>query len=287
MKQLIINADDFGLSSGVNKAVIKAWQDGILTSASLMAAGSAFDEAVALARENPGLQVGLHLTLVHGCSVLPYSEIPGLVNADGNFTDNPVLAGMRYFFLKGLRAQLYREIEAQIVKVRNAGVSLSHVDGHLNIHMQPMVFAILCELMPKHGITSFRLTRERLPCNLAVDSERKIGKAIDAFIFACLADHCRPLLDRLGISYAMEVKGLLSSGRMTAGYLLDALDSLQEGVSEIYFHPGCLPCAEITRRMPDYRHEEELAALVSSQVREKLGEMGITLRNYRGEMKTI
>lgn len=285
MKQLIINADDFGLSSGVNRAVIKAWQDGILTSASLMAGGAAFDESVSLAKENPGLQVGLHLTLVHGKAVLPHSEIPGLVDADGNFTDNPVLAGMRYFFLKGLRNQLYREIEAQIVKVRDAGIPLSHVDGHLNIHMQPVVFAILCELMPKHGITSFRLTRERLADNLAIGRERKIGKAVDAFIFARLADHCQPRLDRSGISYAVEVKGLLSSGRMTEAYLRDALGSLQEGVSEIYFHPGCLPCAEIRRRMPDYRHEEELVALVSPQVREKLVEMGITLRNYRGEIK--
>lgn len=285
MKQLIINADDFGLSSGVNRAVIKAWQEGILTSASLMPGGSAFDEAVAMARENPGLQVGLHLTLVHGRSVLPHSEIPGLVNADGNFTDNPVLAGMRYFFLKKLRTQLYREIEAQIVRVREAGIALSHLDGHLNIHMQPVVFDILYELMPKYGITSFRLTRERLDCNLAVDKERRIGKAVDAFIFARLAGHCRPRLDRLGISYAVEVKGLLSSGRMTEAYLLDALNSLQEGVSEIYFHPGCMPCAEITRRMPDYHHEEELAALVSPRVKERLRGMGVELRNYRGDLK--
>lgn len=285
MKELIINADDFGLSSGVNRAVIQAWREGVLTSASLMAGGAAFDEAVELAKENPGLQVGLHLTLVHGRAVLPPSEIPGLVDGDGNFTDNPVLAGMRYFFLKNLRPQLKREIEAQILRVKDAGIELSHVDGHLNIHMQPVVFAILCELMPRHGITSFRLTRERLADNLAISQERKLGKALDAFIFGRLAAHCRPRLDRLGISYASEVKGLLSSGRMTEAYLISALETVQEGVSEIYFHPGCLPCPEITRRMPDYRHEEELVALVSPMVKEKLVEMGVVLRNYRGDVK--
>lgn len=285
MKELIVNADDFGLSSGANRAIIQAWREGILTAASLMAGGGAFDEAVSLARENPGLQVGLHLTLVQGRSVLPPAEIPGLVDEEGNFTDNPVAAGMRYFFLKELRPQLHREIEAQIMRVKGSGIPLSHVDGHLNIHMQPVVFDILLELMPRHGIRSFRLTRERLLPNLAIDRGRAAGKALDAFIFARLAAHCRPRLDRLGISYASEVKGLLNSGRMTEAYLLKALENLGEGVTEVYFHPGCHPDAELRRRMPDYRHEEELAALTSPRVKEKLTAMGVVLRNYRGEMK--
>ena len=287
MTSVIINADDFGLSSGVNRAVIKGWQEGILTSASLMAAGDAFDEAVALARQNPGLQVGLHLTLVQGRAVLPPPEIPGLVDQSGNFTDNPVAAGMRYFFLKGLRSQLCREIEAQLGKVRDAGIDLSHVDGHLNIQMQPVVFDILMEMAPRYGITSFRLTRERLTPALLADSERIMGKRIDAFIFDRLAQRNSPHLDRRGIAYPGEVKGLLNSGRMTEGYLLGLLDDLQPGTTEIYFHPGCLPCSEITRRMPDYRHEEELAALTSPGVVRKLKDLGIRLRNYRGEEKTV
>lgn len=286
MKELIINADDFGLSHGANKAIIKAWQEGVLTSASLMVGGKAFDEAVELAKANPGLQAGLHLTLVHGCSVLPPSEIPGLVDSEGNFTDNPVLAGMRYFFLKELKKQLQMEIEAQIVRVKDAGIPLSHIDGHLNIHMQPAVFAILMELAPRYGIRSFRLTRESLSDNLAVDRERKLGKALDAFIFSRLAAHCGPRLDKLGVFHAQEVKGLLNSGRMTEGYLLRALERVREGVTEIYLHPGCLPCEEITRRMPDYSHEAELAALTSPKVKEKLAKLGIVLRNYRGERKT-
>ncbi|HEY4745903.1 MAG TPA: ChbG/HpnK family deacetylase, partial [Desulfuromonadaceae bacterium] len=106
MKQLIITSDDFGLSPGVNAAVERAWRNGILTCASIMPGGAAFDEAVEIARRNPGLQVGLHLTLVQGRSVLPPAEIPGLVDGNGNFTDNPVAAGMRYFFDKGLYKQL-------------------------------------------------------------------------------------------------------------------------------------------------------------------------------------
>ena len=287
MAEIIVNADDFGLSSGVNRGIVRAWKEGILTSASLMPAGGAFEEAVELARENPGLQVGLHLTLVQGRGVLPPHEIPGLVDGDGNFTDNPVAAGMRYFFLKTLRPQLKKEIEAQILRVRRTGLPLTHLDGHLNIHMQPVVFDILAELMPKHGIKTFRLTREDLAANLAFDRSRQTGKQVDAFIFSRLARRCRPVLERLVIASAGEVRGLLNSGRMTEWYLLDTLRRLKKPLTEIYFHPGCLPCDEIRRWMPDYRHEEELAALVSDRVKELLVADGITLRNYRGEIKRI
>jgi hopanoid biosynthesis associated protein HpnK len=287
VKNLIINADDFGLSHGVNRAVVTAWQEGILTTASLMAGGGAFEEAVELAKQNPGLQVGLHLTLVQGRAVLPHSEIPGLVDQSGTFTDNPVAAGMRYFFLKGLRNQIRCEIEAQIRKIHDAGIDLSHVDGHLNIQMQPVVFDILMELAPRYGITSFRLTRERLTPALLGDGERTTGKRVDAFIFDRLAQRSRAHLDRRGINYADEVKGLLNSGRMTEEYLLGVLGNLQHETTEIYFHPGCLPCAEISRRMPDYRHEEELAALTSPRVFRKLKELDIRLKNYRGEEKTV
>jgi len=287
MKELIINADDFGLSSGANRGIISAWREGILTSASLMVGGNAFAEAVALAGENPGLQVGLHLTLVQGRAVLDHDGEPSITDSHGNFTDEPVLAGMRYFFLKPLRRQLYREIEGQIVKFRDTGIPLSHIDGHLNIHMHPVVFDILLELMPRHGIRSFRLSRERLGVDLRLAPRRYLGKAADAFIFSRLASRCRSGLDRLGIAYGVEVKGLLNSGRMTEDYLLKALDILREGMTEIYFHPGCHPDDELRGRMPDYCHEEELAALTSSLVKEKVKGLGLILLNYRGEKKEI
>jgi chitin disaccharide deacetylase len=285
MKELIINADDFGLSSGTNRGIIKAWQQGILTSTSLMVGGGAFKEAVELSRENPGLQVGLHLTLVQGRGVLERQGFPALVDESRDFGNDPVLAGMRYYFLKPLKKRLYFEIEAQIAKCLEAGINLSHLDGHLNIHMHPVVFDVLCELMPKYGIQSFRLSRESLGANLAVDRQRVFGKCADAFIFTALAKRCRSRLDRLGIRYAGEVKGLLNSGRMTEDYLLQALDSVGEGLTEIYFHPGCRPCAELDRWMPEYRHDEELAALISPKVAGKMARLGVKLRNYRGEEK--
>lgn len=285
MKRLIITSDDFGLSSGVNRAVEQGWRDGLLTCASLMPGGTGFAEAVRIAKRNPGLQVGLHLTLVQGKAVLPPEEIPGLVDAKGNFSDNPVAAGFRYFIDRGLYCQLKREIEAQIVRVREAGIALSHIDGHLNIHLHPTVFRILLELMPRYGISTYRLAQERLSENLRFDQERRFGKTVETFIFGRLTGHARPELDRLGIGYAEEVKGVLNSGRMTEEYILNTLDGLRDGMTEIYFHPGVLPDAEISRRMPEYRHQEELAAITSPKVRERLQALGIQVQNYRGEVK--
>lgn len=285
MKHLIITSDDFGLSSGVNRAVEQAWQNGILTCASIMPGGRAFDEAVEVARRNPGLQVGLHLTLVHGRSVLSPDDIPDLVDCQGNFSDNPVSSGMRYYFDKRLRSQLRREIEAQILRARNTGIPLSHIDGHLNIHLHPTVFSILTDLMPRYGIASMRLSQERLLHNLRFNRERLFGKLIERIIFGTLANHARSSLDRMGIRYAAEVKGVLNSGRMTEPYILNILDGLKEGLTEIYFHPGCLPDEEISRRMPDYRHPEELACIISPAVRQKLKDLRIQIENYRGDTK--
>jgi hopanoid biosynthesis associated protein HpnK len=161
-RRLIVNADDFGLSSSVNEAIIRAHRDGILTTASLMVNEPGFGEAVKLARENPGLGVGLHLTLLAGHSALPPEKIPGLVNARGEFGNSPVGAGMDYFFKRGLRGQLRAEIHAQFEKFHATGPPLDHVNGHLHLHLHPAIFKILMEDSEKLRIRHLRLTRDCL-----------------------------------------------------------------------------------------------------------------------------
>src|SRR3989338_5176943 len=105
-RSLIVTGDDFGLSSGTNHAIIKAHREGILTSASLMATGRAFEEAVELARANPGLSVGLHIVLLQGRSVLSHEKIPHLVDSVGNFPNNSFMTGVKYFFGKEAQQEL-------------------------------------------------------------------------------------------------------------------------------------------------------------------------------------
>src|SRR5256885_1023189 len=118
IRRLIVNADDFGRSPSINEAVIRAHQEGILTTASLMVNEPAFEEAVKLAKATPRLGVGLHLTLLCGHSALASEKIPGLVNGQREFTDSPATAGFRYFFRRELREQLHSEIHAQFRKFR-------------------------------------------------------------------------------------------------------------------------------------------------------------------------
>ena len=142
-RRLIVNADDFGRSHSINQAVVRAHREGILTSASLMVNETASEEAAALARENPQLGVGLHLTLVCGSSASLPAEIPGLADPQGRFSDNPFSAGLRYFLRPSLRSQLAAEIAAQFAKFAALGLPLDHVNGHLHLHMHPAVLGIL------------------------------------------------------------------------------------------------------------------------------------------------
>src|SRR5437764_14715271 len=131
VRRLIVNADDFGRSHAINQAVVRAHREGILTTASLMVNGEAALEAIDLARQNPRLGVGLHLTLVCGRSALSAKEIPGLLRATNSFTDSPVGACLRYYFQPSLQSQLRAEMAAQFRKFADTGLILDHVNGHL------------------------------------------------------------------------------------------------------------------------------------------------------------
>src|SRR5947209_543733 len=171
-RRLIVNADDFGRSKSINAAVIRAHREGILTTASLMVNETAFNEAEQLAKENPRLGIGLHLTLLCGHAALPKERIPGLVDEQGEFTSSPVVAGMRYFFRRSLKEQLRAEIHAQFAKFRETGLTLDHVNGHLHMHLHPTIFRILIEDAEDLGIKRVRLTSDLFWLNMRLDSAR-------------------------------------------------------------------------------------------------------------------
>jgi hopanoid biosynthesis associated protein HpnK len=158
-RRLIVSADDFGMSAGANAGIIRAHRNGILGDASLMVNGQAFADAVELARDHPRLSIGLHLMLVQGRAAAPAADIPLLAGPDGLFGNLPVVAGMRYFFTPGVRAQLRREIDAQLDNFRATRLPLSHVDGHLTIHMHRWC-SISCSTRARYGIRAVRLPRE-------------------------------------------------------------------------------------------------------------------------------
>ena len=268
-RRLIVNADDFGLSGSVNAAVIRAHREGILTSASLMVNEPGFDEAVRLAKENPRLGVGLHLTLLMGHSALPPEKIPGLVNVRGEFSNNPVGVGMGYFFKGGLREQLRAEIHAQFEKFRATGLVLDHVNGHLHLHLHPVVFKILMEDSEKLGIRQMRLTRDCLSRSRRMAGGRLFYRVSHAAIYEWLSNRARGPLRQRGIRHAQITFGLLQDSHVDEDYILKLLPELPAGDSELYSHPS----------LDKFKHEFD--ALISPRVKEQVEKLGIRLIRYQ------
>ena len=268
-RRLIVNADDFGLSSSVNEAVIRAHREGILTTASLMVNEPGFEEAVKLAKENPRLGVGLHLTLLMGHAAMPPEKIPGLVNARGEFSDSPVGAGMGYFFKRGLRGQLRAEIHAQFGRFHATGLPLDHVNGHLHLHLHPVIFKILMDDAEPLRIRHLRLTRDCLARGRRMSRGHLFYKVSHAAIFEFLSSRARKRLAARQIRHAQTTFGLLQDSRVDEEYVLKLLSELPDGDSELYSHPS----------LGKFKHE--FNALVSPRVREQIEKLGIELIRYQ------
>jgi chitin disaccharide deacetylase len=268
-RRLIVNADDFGRSSAINQAVIRAHREGILTTASLMVNEPACAEAVALARENPRLGVGLHLTFLCGRAALPALQIPGLVNAQGDFTNNPAGAGFRYFFDRRLRQQLRAEILAQFQRFAATGLPLDHVNGHLHLHLHPVVFRLLMESQDQLGFKHLRLTFDPFWLNLRLASGHFAYRALHAVIFHSLCARARPVLARRGIRHTRAVFGLLQNARVDENYITRLLPNLPPGDSELYSHPS----------LDEFKPEYD--ALVSPRVRAQVNALGLKLIRYQ------
>jgi hopanoid biosynthesis associated protein HpnK len=269
VRRLIVNADDFGLSTSVNTAVIRAHREGILTTASLMVNEPGLDEAVALAKQNPKLGVGLHLSLLCGRAALSPEKIPGLVNPRGEFSENPVATGFRYFFQRGLQQQLRAEIHAQFEKFRATGLPLDHVNGHLHLHLHPTVFRILMDDAEKLGIRRLRLTQEPFWMDVPLASGRRLYRSTHAAIYFCLSWRAQSALRRKNIRHTQRVFGLLQNAHMNEDYLLKLLSVLPAGDSELYSHPS----------LDEFKHEFD--ALVSPRVKELVKKLGIELIRYQ------
>ena len=269
LRRLIVNADDFGRSPGINAAVIRAHREGILTTASLMVNEAACAEAVALARENPRLGVGLHLTLLCGHSALPPEKIPGLVDARRRFRDNPVAAGFRYFFGRSLREQLRAELAAQFEKFHATGLPLDHVNGHLHLHLHPAVFALLMEHAQDWGVTRLRLTRDPFWFNTRLVPGRWFYRAGHAIIYNALSRRARGALQRRGIKHTGVVFGLLQNARVDEDYVRRLLPVLPSGDAELYAHPS----------LDEFRNEFD--ALVSPRVKALVAAQDIRLIRYQ------
>ena len=280
-RYLIVNGDDFGLSAQVNTGILHAHRQGILTNTSLMVTAPAWEEAVELARSTPSLGVGLHMTLVQGRAVLSKQHLRTIIDSEGNFAHNPTRAGLQYYFSRWAREEIRVECRAQLERFLETGLPLSHIDGHLNIHMHPVVMDALLALAQEYSIPpAIRLTREDLTTSLALDPRHALRKRWESVVFTSFARSVEKKLRRAFIPYPDRLFGLHQSGAVDESYLLGLFPRLQAGVTELYCHPARLPCPEVERWTPTYRRDVELAALTSPTVRAVVAEENIQLVNY-------
>ena len=260
VKQVTFSADDFGLSPAVNAAVEQAHRDGILDAASLMVAGPAAADAVARAKRNPRLRVGLHLVVIEGPAVLAPAAIPLLVDAAGQFPSDQLRLGVNYFFRPAVRAQLAVEIRAQFAAFAATGLPLDHANAHKHMHLHPTVGAMLIAIGREFGLTRIRVPAE--PPDVLKRAGTDVG--IGGRALYQWTRLLRAQARRAGMATDDHCFGIAWSGAMTAARLARLLPLLPDGSSEIYFHPATHQDAALARLMPAYQPAAELDALLST-----------------------
>ena len=241
-----------------------------------MVGAPAVADAVSRAHRLPDLRVGLHLVLVDGLPTLPCAEIPGLVRRDGRFDPNMGRAGIRFFALPQVRRQIAMEVRAQFEAFQATGLRLDHVNAHKHMHLHPTVARIIIAIGRDYGMTAVRVPFEPVePLHAAFPGEHHSSPLYRPWI-----ERLRRRLQSAGLFVNDSLFGLAWTGGMVEGRLLRLLPQLPHGVSEIYFHPATIRSTVLRAAMPGYRHEEELAALLSPAAKSLVAELGIRLGGY-------
>jgi hopanoid biosynthesis associated protein HpnK len=271
LKRLIISADDFGAALEVNEAVERAHREGVLRAASLMVGSPAAQDAIERALRMPGLAVGLHVVLVHGRPVLPPTRVPDLVDANGIFFTDLVRAGFRFFFRPGVRAQLAAEIRAQFERFAASGLELDHADAQSHMHVHPTIFQLVSRIGREFGLRAVRIPREPFGGTRTVEPWLAL---------------MRLRARRAGIAYNDYAFGVNEAGALTETRVLDILDHLPNGVTEIFFHPATGAFEGADRGTERFKWSGELAALTSLHVRDAIARNGIESITY-SELATL
>jgi hopanoid biosynthesis associated protein HpnK len=276
---LIINGDDFGYSEAVNRAIVRAHRDGVLTSASLMVNEPAAGHAIELARQYPSLAVGLHLVLVLGRAALPHSVIPNIADQRGNFTNSSFRAGIQYYFSPAARRELQREMRAQFERFAATGLPFSHVDGHTHLHQHPVVFDELIGLCEEFGVRRVRVVKGEMRLSLKLDRRDLPIKLVWGTVFNLLGRWCEKRLEGRGFVRPRKVYGLLQSGDMNEEYLAGLIRQIDGVSGEIYSHP-LAPDADEAAKRENPGGASELEALLSNRVRAAIETAGFRLATY-------
>ncbi len=267
-KQLVVNADDFGFARDVNRGIIEAYRRGILMATTLMATGDAFDDAARLARENPALDIGAHLVLVGGRPLASPpagwpSSIPRLLAA-----------------IAARRIRIYEELTAQVRRILDAGIPLTHLDTHKHTHLAPPVLEAVARIAEEFGIRWVRR-----PFDLPITAARagtSWRKRATSGSLALVRARVERELERHHCRTTDHFAGFQITGRFRTAELVNLIQALPEGSTELMCHPGrCTEELRSARTRLKQSREEELEALTAPETRRALEANGVNLVNYR------
>lgn len=281
MKYLIINADDFGLHKDINAGIIKGFREGCITSTSLMCSAPAFEDAVALAKANPALGIGLHLTLVGGVQpLLPLEKVPSLVDGKGFFLSDYIQFIKKFISLGISKSEIKDELSAQIERGLATGLKITHVDSHQHLHVLPGITEIVADLCVEYGIEYVRISAEAI--SWTGGYEANLGRKVGRFGLTLCSEMAKWKLKRAGLKSPEHFYGMLAGGNLNAALVRKIIEDLPDGVSEIMTHPG-LNSRVLRELYPwGYHWEEELAAFLSDENKNEITARGISLINFGG-----
>jgi chitin disaccharide deacetylase len=284
VRRLIVNADDFGLTYGVNRAIIEAHQHGIVTSATLMANGEALTHAVELASSAPQLSIGCHVVLVDGSPVSNAAKVSSLLAGEQSSRFRTAISDFALHCLRGklIASEIEAETTAQIRKLQAAGIAVSHLDTHKHTHLFPQVLNPLLKAAQNCGLLAVRNPAE--PIRLAkVATDPGLWKRwAQVRVLNRLASNFRAAVKDAGMVTPDGSLGVVITGVMDERLLKAIVDRIPDGTWELVCHPGYNDedLDRIDTRLRASR-PKELELLKSTAIREELEKNGVQLISYR------
>lgn len=288
MRRLIVNADDFGFTAGINRAIVEAHTRGIVTSSTLMANGRALQDAVRLAKTVPALSVGCHVVLIDGQPVLDAKQLPSLASqrsGSARFRD-----GVKSFAARALTGRLdpneiEAEASAQIRKLQSAGLNVSHVDTHKHTHLFPAVLRPLLRAARASGVYAIRNPfgpRKPLKSSELLLRPTLWTRYAEVRVLRSLAAKFRDLARREGFATPDGTLGIVVTGALDEKLFRAIAAVVPDGTWEFVCHPGYndndLKAA--STRLRESR-ETELRVLTMPEARDLMSSQGISLISYR------
>lgn len=282
MKQLIINADDFGLHELINEGIIEGHTAGCITSASIMAGGKAFEQAAQMAKQHPGLGVGVHLTLVGGENPVAKGDVRTLLTPEGLFFQNYGQFTKRYICGKISKTHIEYELRCQLQKVVGKGIRITHVDSHQHLHVLPGMAEVVGKIAKEFKVNKVRIPAE--PIGFLGTAPFCMSRFVARAALSGCSWLARRKYKRGSFCVPRHFFGMLAGGAMLQPALQYVIENLPDGVSEIMVHPGKNTEA-LEQLFPwGYHWQEEMSALKSEEIAELIRRQQIRLIHF-GELK--